>query len=94
MLFKEFWLGLPMDERELFAKRCGSTRNYFNMVAHGQKTAGEGLCIIIERESDAKVRCEDMRNDVDWAYLRRSDERRAHVIVLPDTPERRRTNLK
>jgi DNA-binding transcriptional regulator YdaS (Cro superfamily) len=31
---------------------------------------GESLCIAIDRESGGAVRCEDIRTDVDWAYLR------------------------
>lgn len=29
-------------------------------------------CPVIERITDGKVRCEDLRPDIDWAYLRLS----------------------
>ena len=69
--FKRFWLAMPVPERKVFASRCGTTANYLNMVAHGQKPRiGESLAINIERESNGAVLCEQMRADVDWAYLR------------------------
>ena len=30
-------------------------------------------CIDIERATDGAVRCEDLRPDIDWAYLRATD---------------------
>ena len=41
-------------------------------VSYGYRTCAESLAIAIERESRRKVRCERLRPDVDWAYLRRS----------------------
>lgn len=64
------WLSMPIPERTVFAQRCGSTFAHVRNVAYGQKTCAEKLAINIERESGGKVRCEDLRPDVDWAYLR------------------------
>lgn len=69
MDMKNFYLSIPVEEREGFAKRCGTTFGMLRNVAYGRK-AGEKLCIAIERESGGAVRCEDLRPDVDWAYLR------------------------
>lgn len=64
--------GLPADAREAFASKCGTSVAYLRKaVSIGQKL-GDGLCIAIERESDGAVRCESMRPDIDWAYLRGS----------------------
>jgi DNA-binding transcriptional regulator YdaS (Cro superfamily) len=30
-------------------------------------------CPVIERETGGAVRCEELRPDVDWAYLRNND---------------------
>ena len=46
-------------------------------VAYGYKRAGESLCINIERESGGLVKCETLRDDVDWAYLRGSNSEEA-----------------
>lgn len=62
-------MALPMDEREAFAIRCGSTRKHLTNIAYG-KCCGEKLAIEIERESAGVVRCEALRDDVDWAYIR------------------------
>lgn len=53
-----------------FAKRCGTTRGYLEQVAGAHRRAGPELAVSIERETDGAVRCEDLRPDVDWAYLR------------------------
>lgn len=73
--FKEFLFGIPMVEREAFASRCGTSRAHLTNIAYGQKSCGESLAINIERESHGVVRCEDMRPDVDWAYLRGTKNR-------------------
>lgn len=76
--FKAYWLGIPVPDRPGFASRCGTTHKYLNMVAHGQKQrVGESLAIAIDRETAGAVRCEDLRPDVDWAYLRQTDCQKA-----------------
>ena len=70
MDLKTFLKSLPADEREFFALRCETSFAHLRNVAYGLKTAGESLCINIDRESSGAVRCEDLRPDVDWAYLR------------------------
>lgn len=57
-------------DREDFAKRCGTSLRHLQNIAYGYKTAGESLCINIERESSCSVRCETLRKDVDWQFLR------------------------
>lgn len=58
-------------EQQAFAKACGSRSVlYLFHVARGHKRVGESMAINIERESGAKVTCEELRPDVDWAYLR------------------------
>jgi DNA-binding transcriptional regulator YdaS (Cro superfamily) len=66
---KKFWLSLPVPERSVFAARCGTTERHLRNVAYG-KTCGEDLAINIDRESRGAVTCEELRPDVDFAYLR------------------------
>lgn len=62
---------MSVQDRKLFADRCGTTANYLNMVAHGQKPrVGEALCPEIERASDGAVTCESLRADVDWVRIK------------------------
>lgn len=72
MQLKTYFMALATTERDAFAKRCGTTRQHMTNVAYG-RTCGEKLAIAIERESLGEVRCEDLRADVDWAYLRGTD---------------------
>lgn len=72
MNLREFWLSMPIPERTAFAQRCGSSFAHVRNVAYGQKSCAEKLAINIDRESRGQVRCEQLRPDVDWAYLRNS----------------------
>lgn len=62
----------PFDKNTLdsFAASCGTTSGQLKQVAYGYRRPGAALAISIERESSRAVTCEDMRPDIDWAYLR------------------------
>lgn len=70
MDLKTFLETMSTDERDEFAERCGSTGGHLRNVSYGYRSCAEGLAIAIERESKGKVRCETLRPDVDWKYLR------------------------
>jgi len=59
-----------MSDRENFATRCGTSLKHLQNIYYGYKTPSESLCINIERESRGVVRCELLRSDVDWNYIR------------------------
>lgn len=63
---------MPVNDRAEFAKRCESTFAHIRNIAYGQKPCGEKLAVAIDRESGGTVRCEDLRPDVDWGYLRQT----------------------
>jgi len=63
---------ITKEAKDDFAKRCDTTFKHLSNIAYGYKTAGESLCINIERESNRSVKCEDLRTDVDWSFLRNS----------------------
>jgi DNA-binding transcriptional regulator YdaS (Cro superfamily) len=70
--------GLATSEQAAYARRSGTTIGYLRKaISTGQKI-GEGVCINLERESRRAVMVEDLRDDVDWAYLRNS------AIAAPD----------
>lgn len=58
---------------ESFAARCGTSVGQLKQVSYGNRRPGAALAISIERESLRSVVCEDMRPDIDWAYLRNSE---------------------
>lgn len=67
---RKYLMSLSVEDREAFAKRCETTAQHLINVSHGYKSCGESLAINIERESSGAVRCEKMRPDVDWQFLR------------------------
>lgn len=69
-----YWRTLDRTGREQLAKQCGTSANHLRNIAYGQKTCGEGLAVALERETGGRVRCEDLRPDVDWNYLRTSGD--------------------
>lgn len=69
MDFKTYFMALPINEREKFAKRCGTSRAHLTNVAYGKKCAAL-LAIAIERESRGAVRCETLVPEGDWKVIR------------------------
>lgn len=62
----------------MFCDRCGTSEGYLRKAVSAGQKLGESLCINIERESRRAVTCEELRPDVDWAYIR-SSKKRAHA---------------
>jgi DNA-binding transcriptional regulator YdaS (Cro superfamily) len=63
---------LQAPERTRFCKACRTSEGYLRKAISAKTHLGAGLCINIDRESSGAVRCEDLRPDVDFAYLRAS----------------------
>ena len=61
---------LQPAERDAFAARCGTTVGYLRKAASTGQRIGEDIAICIERESKRAVTVEQLRPDVDWAYIR------------------------
>lgn len=61
---------LDRDALEGFAKKCQTTVGQLKQVAYGNRRAGAGLAINLDRETGGQVTCEELRPDIDWAYLR------------------------
>lgn len=61
---------IPIHERREIAARAGIGDAYLYQVLTGRKPASPELCIALERESNRAITCEELRPDVDWAYLR------------------------
>lgn len=52
------------------AEDLGVTPTTVSEWAAAKKSVPAERCPAIERATDGRVRCEDLRPDVDWAYLR------------------------
>lgn len=51
--------------------------SYLSQLSSGSASISEKRCIEIEKATNGAVRCEDLRPDVDWAYLRNSTNEEA-----------------
>lgn len=63
-----------LDKAKLddLAARCETTAGQLKQIAYGNRRASVRLAVSLERETQEKVTCEQLRPDVDWAYLRGS----------------------
>jgi DNA-binding transcriptional regulator YdaS (Cro superfamily) len=71
---RQFLNSMTPSDQENYASRCGTTLGYLRKAISVNQKIGEGLCINLSRESDGAVRCEDLRPDVDWAFLRQQQK--------------------
>lgn len=65
--------GLDRASLDSLAERCQTTAGQLKQVAYGHRRANGGLAVCIERETKGAVTCEQLRPDIDWAYLRGSN---------------------
>jgi DNA-binding transcriptional regulator YdaS (Cro superfamily) len=72
MDLKTYLLPMTTEQRDAFAKRCGTTRGHLQNVAFYGKTCAPALATAIERES-VEVRRQDMRPADYW-------------LIWPDIP--------
>lgn len=63
---------LTRVEQESYAARAGTTLGYLRKALSTKERIAESTAIALDRESEGVVRVEDVRPDVDWAYLRGS----------------------
>ncbi len=61
---------LPKDARTSLCLACGTSEGYLRKAVSKKSKLGADLCISLERETRAAVRCEDLRPEVDWAFIR------------------------
>lgn len=63
-----------LDKAKLagLAARCETTAGQLKQIAYGNRRASVPLAVSLERETQGTVTCEQLRPDVDWAYLRGS----------------------
>ncbi len=95
MDFKTFYLSMPPDDREAFAASTGTSVGMLTQVAYGHKKIELGFADVLvakgsgygldnlpltDRAKDQhRIRCEDLRPDVNWGVLRNQHAEAAHV---------------
>jgi len=73
---------LTPTDQAAYAKRAGTTIGYLRKSLSTGGRIGESICIGLERESAGKVRCEDVRSDVDWTYIRGTKRTRSSAKAV------------
>jgi DNA-binding transcriptional regulator YdaS (Cro superfamily) len=61
---------IPVEARESFAARCGTSFDYLRQVGYGNRACTEKLAINLERESSRMLTCEELCPGTDWAVIR------------------------
>jgi DNA-binding transcriptional regulator YdaS (Cro superfamily) len=61
---------IPVEARDSFAARCGTSFNYLRQVGYGNRPCPEKLAINLERESNRILLCEELCPEADWAFIR------------------------
>ena len=62
-----------MGGQQTLAEHLGVTKQAVNQWATGARPFPADRCPTVERVTNGAVRCEDIRPDVDWGYLRATD---------------------
>lgn len=66
----DYLKGISKEQLNEFAEQCQTSVGQLKQVAYGHRRASAALAINIERASGGEVRCEQLRDDIDWSYLR------------------------
>jgi DNA-binding transcriptional regulator YdaS (Cro superfamily) len=61
---------LGREQRERFAKRTGTALQYLQQIGYGFRHASPQMAAMIEKQTHGLVTAEELRPDVDWAFLR------------------------
>ena len=70
--FHTYFKSLSKSEREGLAERVETSVAYLWQIAYEQRRCKESLAIELEKASGRAITVEDLRPDVDWAYVRSS----------------------
>lgn len=77
---------LSVPEQAEFAARCGTSVGYLRKACSKKQRLGESLCINLVREIGHGLTLEELRPDVDWAYVRNSTAQQViSKLVAPDS---------
>lgn len=84
MDLKTFVFGLTPEKREVFAKRCGTTRKHLQNCAYGYRSLATDVAVAIERESEGQVSRKEMFPDNwkdHWPELMTTAEKAAYLAT-------------
>lgn len=61
---------IPVEARDPFAKRVGTSFDYLRQIGYGNRPCPEKIAINLERESNRILLCEELCPETDWAFIR------------------------
>lgn len=70
MKLLDYLNAIPVEARDPFAKRCGTSFDYLRQIGYGNRPCTERIAINLERESGRILICEELCPDADWAFIR------------------------
>lgn len=70
MTLSEYLKTIDKEGIDALARLCGTSVGQLKQVAYGNRRAGAGLAVNLDRETGGEVTCESLRPDIDWGYLR------------------------
>lgn len=72
MRLHDYITSLAIEDRDPFAKRCGTSLGFLKLIAYGRKPCSPELAVAIDRESRGVVCFEQLcpAPKMDWTYLR------------------------
>lgn len=73
MELKTYIKQLPKEERDPFAKRCGTSMGFLRLIAYKTKRCSPELAVEIDRESNGLVPYKELcpAPKFDWEYVER-----------------------
>lgn len=77
MELKTYLSNLQRGGISKLANALGISSSYLSQLSSGLAPISLERCIEIEKATGGAVRCEELRPDVDWAYLRKSNSEEA-----------------
>ena len=69
-LLLNFINSLSAEQRDDFARKCGTTTGMLKQICYGYRKCNPTLAIEIDKHSGGKVTCESLNKDADFDYLR------------------------
>jgi len=80
--FKDYFFGLPVNERESLAKQAGTSRGYLTQVAYGNKSIELGAADVLVALSGGAVTLDGLPLTTNATRQRLIRERRPEDTVL------------
>jgi len=70
--FRTYFKALTKEERKALADAVGTSVAYLWQIAYEQRRCNESMAIKIDKATSRAISVEQLRSDVDWAYIRAS----------------------